>query len=69
MKRTMRSGILAIAILPLLSGCVASIGSDGQHVHNPTLGQQLVDLKTAHDNGAINDDEYRAQREKLLEAK
>ena len=42
----------------------------GQPRNNPaTLGQQLSDLKKARDAGALSEDEYQAQRKKLLEEK
>jgi hypothetical protein len=40
--------------------------TDGSEVQNPTLGQQLIDLKKAKDAGAITDAEYEAQKAKLL---
>jgi hypothetical protein len=33
----------------------------------PTRGQQLIDLKKARDQGAITEDEYQAQKKKLLD--
>ena len=42
----------------------------GQPRNNPgTLGEQLIELKKAHDAGALTEDEYQAQRKKLLEEK
>jgi hypothetical protein len=35
----------------------------------PSLGQQLIDLQTAKNSGAINDSEYQAQKAKLLNDK
>jgi len=34
---------------------------------NVSVGQQLVDLKHAHDNGALSDDEYQRQRKQLID--
>lgn len=31
-----------------------------------SIGQQLIDLKTAHTNGAISDREYDQQRKQLI---
>ena len=57
--------IAALFAMLFLSGCI--IGTGGRTVnHNPTLGQQLVDLKTARERGAINDSEYETQKAKLL---
>lgn len=55
--------------LPLLfvTGCAWSIG-DGKdtHIKQTTKGQELIDLKKAHDEGAITDEEYQNQRTKVL---
>jgi hypothetical protein len=32
-----------------------------------TIGQQLIELKEAHDAGALNDKEYDRQRKKLID--
>jgi PBP1b-binding outer membrane lipoprotein LpoB len=67
MKRlTIPLVILSTAFL--LSGCIGlSMGGGSKtESHNPTLGQQLIDLKTARDTGAITDAEYQAQKSKLL---
>lgn len=65
-RTCMRIALLAIA-LTLLPGCLV-IGSSKSNTNPPTLGQQLSDLKTAHDEGAINDAEYDGARTKLLTA-
>jgi hypothetical protein len=46
-----------------LTGCIAVGGSD----HRPTKGQELVDLKTALDRGAINQQEYEATKVKIMD--
>ena len=49
-----------------LAGC-----SSNEVLRGPvdvTIGQQLIDLKTAHDNGALSRDEYDLQRRRLVEA-
>jgi|WetSurMetagenome_2_1015567.scaffolds.fasta_scaffold1723331_1 hypothetical protein len=53
----------------LLSGCAWSIGSDKPHssVVRPTRGQEMVDLKKARDQGAITEDEFEAQKKKIME--
>ena len=64
---------LALGLLAFtLSGCVIAMGNRdlGQpRTGNATLGQQLIDLKKAQDAGALTEDEYQAQRKKLLEEK
>ncbi|HXZ59370.1 MAG TPA: SHOCT domain-containing protein [Steroidobacteraceae bacterium] len=47
-----------------LSGC------GGTEVVRPTVsvsvGQQLIDLKKAHDSGALSDKEYQSQKAQLI---
>lgn len=51
-----------------VTGCVVALGnSDGKRVSNPTLGQELIDLKAAKDAGAISEADYREQKKRLLE--
>jgi hypothetical protein len=53
----------------LLSGCAWSIGSDKERtaVAQPTRGQELIDLKKAKDQGAITEEEYLAQKKKIMD--
>ncbi len=54
--------VLAIALA--LPSCV---GIDGSHRQvSPTVGQQLIDLKTALDKGAITPAEYNQEKAFLL---
>jgi len=52
--------------------CVALLGACGSSNEllrapvDVTLGQQLIDLKTAHSNGALSDREYDQQRKQLI---
>jgi hypothetical protein len=41
----------------------------GQETVEPTIGQQLIDLKKARDTGAITEAEYEAEKAKLLNEK
>jgi len=42
------------------------VGAGGKKVENqPTIGQQLIDLKKARNEGAISKQEYAELREKL----
>jgi hypothetical protein len=60
--------LVALTLTPLItSGCIAVGGSD--NYTKPTLGKQLMDLKTARDTGAINDAEYHEARAGLLAGK
>jgi hypothetical protein len=49
----------------LLSGCAWSIGEHKDH-SAPTRGQELMDLKRAKDTGAITEEEYQAQKQRIL---
>jgi len=46
------------------------LGGGTKSVVQPaTVGQQLVDLKKAKDAGALSDEEYQAQKAKILASK
>lgn len=73
MKQNLAIAITLLILALFLSGCcgggsetvvVSPEGSAG----SATVGQQLQDLKAAHDQGAISDEEYEQQKEKILEA-
>jgi hypothetical protein len=68
MKKLLVSVVVGLSAMTLLNGCIGlHIGSgDKRNVQNATIGQQLIDLKTAKDTGAITDAEYQAQKAKLL---
>jgi len=44
----------------LMTGCAWSVGGKkgGSTTIEPTKGEELIDLQTAHASGAINDAEY-----------
>jgi hypothetical protein len=56
--------LFTASLLLTLSGCVAAIGNRPPPM--ATVGQQLIDLKKARDEGALSETEYVAQRAKLL---
>ena len=57
--------ILMLTVLTTMVSCIA-VGAGGKKVENqPTLGQQLIDLKKAQDEGAISKQEYAELRDKL----
>jgi hypothetical protein len=66
------STVLGLALLTAtLSGCVVAMGNrEGwpTKVTPPTLGQQLTDLKKARDVGALTEDEYEAEKKRLLQS-
>lgn len=72
-NQVIRRGTLLAAtgalIVGLLSGCAWSIGGrkEGSVSTAPTRGQQLIDLKKARDQGAITEEEYQAQKKRVLE--
>ncbi len=66
MKKLFISTLVAMSALVLFSGCIAIGTGPKSQQTNATMGQQLIDLKTAKDNGAITDAEYEAQKAKLL---
>ena len=59
------SFLLVLALLTTMVSCIA-VGAGGKKVENqPTIGQQLIDLKKARNEGAISKQEYAELREKL----
>jgi len=60
-----------IVLCVFTSAAVGLAGCGTTEVVPPTMnvsvGQQLIDLKHAHDNGALNDDEYQRQRKQLID--
>jgi hypothetical protein len=71
MKKLFVPTALALSAMLLLTGClVLKIGGgDKKEVGKATIGQQLTDLKTAKDAGAITEAEYETQKAKLLGGK
>ncbi len=61
--------LLLTVYITATTGCIVGVGNRGNphSSEKHTLGQELMDLKTAYDAGAINPDEYEQQRRKLLE--
>jgi len=64
MKARISMSVLLVLIVAA-SACVYK-GGDKEYVQPPALGAELTDLKKAYDRGAINEQEYRSKREKLL---
>ncbi len=66
MKFPTTMAFLAAAALLALSAC-----SSTDVVRAPveaTIGQQLIDLKSAFNNGALNSREYDSQRRRLIDS-
>ena len=53
----------AVAFVALLSGCSST---EVVRQLDLSVGQQLIDLKKARDNGALSASEYEDQRRKLI---
>ena len=70
-KKLITSLVTAVASAVLvicISGCAWSIG-EGKPVtatQPPTKGQELIDLKKAHEQGAIDAAEYENQKKQVL---
>jgi hypothetical protein len=60
--------LAAGAVVLLASGCAWSIGDskDAKTYVQPTRGQELSDLKKAKDQGALTDQEYEAEKNRIL---
>ena len=66
MFRTFLVMVCLGAALAALPSCIA-VGSANQQ--QPTMGQELVDLKAALDKGAITQAEYDAKKAQILARK
>jgi hypothetical protein len=69
MKNNVRIGVIGglLAAALILSGCAIGVGNrPAPDAAYPTVGQELTDLKKARDSGAISEEEYQAQKQKLL---
>jgi hypothetical protein len=71
MKKLILPCAAALTAMFLLTGCLALQvgGGDKKEAQKATTGQQLIDLKTAKDSGAITEAEYQSQKAKLLDAR
>jgi hypothetical protein len=56
---------LCVALLAAVVGCSSS---EVVRQVDITVGQQLIDLKKARDNGALSASEYDSQRRKLVDS-
>ncbi len=73
MKKNLVPAILTLTAILLCAGCAGpdiKLGGGSTTItQKPTLGQQLVDLKQARDKGALTEEEFQAQKNRLLEQK
>lgn len=65
-KSSLFALLVSGAVLSGFTGCVAAIGNRPPPASSATLGQQLIDLKKARDEGVISETEYTAQRARFL---
>ncbi len=63
-KLALVATVVIPTLLTPLGGCIAVGGSD--RITKPTLGRQLMDLKTAHETGAISQQEYEQAKSSML---
>lgn len=63
-RNTILSGLLCVPLL--VSGCVG-VSSSRDYTSHPTLGQELLDLKKALDENAINEEEYGTLKQAILD--
>lgn len=70
MKKIIIPCLIGVIATACLAGCSIELGTGTTtKVYPATVGEQLVDLKRARDNGAINEQEYETQRSKILNAR
>jgi hypothetical protein len=64
MLRLSAAGLLGLALAGL-AGCIG-VSENSPTTHYPTVGRELCDLKTAHDQGALDEQEYELARQKVM---
>lgn len=64
MKKAVALFVLAVSFATLI-GCIGIQGGSDSGKAEPTIGQQLIDLKKAKDEGAITHEEYKEFKERL----
>ena len=60
--------ILALCATMTLAACGGGSSTTNTTVNATTKGQQLADLQAAYEAGALTDEEYQREREKILES-
>jgi hypothetical protein len=64
MNKALFPALLAALVLGL-AGCAGDAEVKSE-INTTTKGQQLIDLKKALDSGALNQEEYERERQRLL---
>ena len=69
MKKTLSFLVPGLLAMTLLMGCKTPQQGGGTQVKatQPSVGQQLMELQKARDNGTITDAEYQTERNRLLQ--
>ena len=55
--------LIAVFAMVLMSGCVR-INNVGKHM--PSMGEQIMDLTEAYENGSITEQEFRELRQEVF---
>lgn len=63
MKNKIKAALF-VTLAVTMAGCMYHGGT--QDIHPPTTGQELLDLRSALDNGAISEQEYAHKKQQLL---
>ena len=68
MRNPLTPLLFALPALLLFTGCAITMGGGTKTAApGPTLGQQLIDLQTARNTGAISQSEYETLRAKMIQ--
>ena len=57
----------AAVLLMTLAGCAAFNDISAEYHRHTTIGQELMDLKAAYEDGALTDEEYGRLRKEIME--
>jgi hypothetical protein len=66
MRLSRRSLVPIVLLLPCVAGGCVIVGGTANKAPNPTVGQQIIDLKRAEQEGAITTEEFNQARQRLL---
>lgn len=61
--------LLALVLTISLTACAPDMTDNNNYNFNISLGQELIDLKKALDEGAINDEEYKEMVDSLKKSR
>jgi hypothetical protein len=66
-RRMLRISAVCLLGVPSagLPGCIG-VSENSPSTHYPTVGRELCDLKTAHEQGALDEQEYELARQKVM---